>query len=385
MLTKEPNVITELGLNKLNYSVKEIDGIFNTCNTQLSSIINNNSCLVVIGENVYHIYGSLIYNYFETYLKDKYKIITITDLENNKNMSTITYILDEAQKMGLDRKGIMIGIGGGITMDMVGFASSMYRRKIEYIRIPTTLIGFVDAGIGIKTGINYHSSKNFIGAFYPPKICLNDYSFLNTLSVIEIRNGISEMLKMGIIIDAKLFARIEGNIDDIIVSKCTCKEGRIAIYEAIYDMLRELDKNFYEECLERLVDFGHTFSPFIEVSSNYKIPHGHAVTLDMAISCDASYKLGFLSLADRNKILNVLLKAGLKVYDDETFKSTEMANSLKNIILHRGGNLNLVLPSKIGKAFFYKEDITSEFLNLIFDTLKNYQLNFKYDESKYCF
>lgn len=373
MIQKEEKNVSVLSNNKMCYTVLEVEGVFDPQNNCLKEQIGDNNCLVVTSFNVYENYAERIQNYFDLHYEGHYHLIQIDDKEQNKNIDSISNILESAKSMKLDRKGLMIAIGGGIIMDMVGFAASMYRRKVEYIRIPTTLIGYVDAGIGIKTGINFHDSKNFVGAFYPPKVCINDYSFLKTLNSEEIKNGISEILKMGIITDYKLFCIVENNIHEIMNTKCLCEGGKNAIYSSIYDMLVELDKNFYEDNLERLVDFGHTFSPFIETDSDYLIPHGHAVALDIAISTELSYELGYIDTSSRNRILELLLKTGLSIFNFDTFKPFEMAKSLDNIILHRGGELNLVLPMCIGKAFFYKGIIEDVLLKKVFSNLKKIQ------------
>lgn len=373
MVNKEEKNVSVLSNNKMCYSVLEVERVFDKQNVCLKEKIGDNNCLVITSFNVYENYSEYIQNYFDLHFKEHYHLIQIDDKEQNKNIDSISFILESAKSMKLDRKGLMIAIGGGIIMDLVGFAASMYRRKVEYIRIPTTLIGYVDAGIGIKTGINFHNSKNFIGAFYPPKVCINDYSFLKTLNIKEIKNGISEILKMGIVTDNKLFCIVENNIHEIMNTKCLCEGGKKAIYSSIYDMLVELDKNFYEDNLERLVDFGHTFSPFIETDSDYTIPHGHAVALDIAISTELSYELGYIDISNRDRIHKLLLKTELAIFDSETFKPFEMSKSLENIILHRGGELNLVLPICIGKAFFYKGEIKEVLLKKVFSNLKKYQ------------
>ena len=139
-------------------------------NSTFADYIADRKCFVVISDKVYNLYGEKIAGYLEKYLRCQYVLFPLEDNENNKNFETIQNILYEAKKLGLGRKDIMIGIGGGIILDMVGFAASMYRRRINYIRIPTTLIGYIDAGVGIKTGINFDDIKIYIDAFNPPEI-----------------------------------------------------------------------------------------------------------------------------------------------------------------------------------------------------------------------
>lgn len=360
--------------SSIKYDILLSNILLDNGNNALERYINDRDLLIVVSNKVNTLYGEKIKKLFDNVAKVSFLIIETG--EHNKNFKNIIKILEAAQKVNLSRNGLLIAIGGGILMDMVGFAVSMYRRKVDYLRIPTTLIGQIDAGIGIKTGINFNNSKNFIGSFYPPIACINDPKFLSTLSKKEIQNGLAEILKMAILCDSVLFDLVENNFNKLISTKFQCSCAMEVNYRAIYEMIRELKPNFYEHSLKRLVDFGHTFSPFIETYSNYRISHGFAVALDIAISTEISFILGKIDLKDKDRILDLFMKIGLKIYDEETFNSNLMWESLEKITAHRGGNLNLPIPTKIGSATFLYDinDISCGILDKAIKSLKNRSL-----------
>ncbi len=362
------------------YEVVNSKDIFSPDNKKLYEFCKDRKCLVIISETVYRLYNDKIYRYFkDIILNNKMEIITIETGEKNKDISNVLNIINSAKSFKLDRKGLLIGIGGGILLDIVGFAASMYRRRIDYVCIPTTLIGQIDAGIGIKTGVNYCGTKNFIGAFYPPTLVVNDIDFLKTLSKSDFSAGLSEIVKIGLVCDKNLIEILEEHSDYILGAYTNGKyeEVLMKINEiAIVRMLEQLSINFLEKNLERLVDFGHTFSPFIEESSNFNIQHGHAVALDMAISTELSYQKGYITECERVRIHTLLHKLGLKIYNSEVFVLDKMWKFLEEIILHRGNKLNLVVPYGIGKGCFVRdvEEISKDMLLKAFESLKIYRI-----------
>ncbi|HEX3044402.1 MAG TPA: sedoheptulose 7-phosphate cyclase [Bacillota bacterium] len=379
-------VMNVAGSREFFYEIVFGNHLFVTGNDTLSKYLTNKKCLVIMSDTISRLYYKNINNYFTTETSTgNFRIVKIKTGETNKEWVNVSLVIENAKKFDLGRRDLLIAIGGGILMDIVGFAASMYRRGIDYIRIPTTLVGQIDAGIGLKTGVNFSNSKNFIGSFYPPIAAINDIEFLRTLPVHEIQNGLAETIKMGIVTSKELFELLEENIRELLTRNFRAEVFNDIYYLAIDAMIHELSANFYEKVLERLVDFGHTFSPFIETHSNWSISHGFAVAMDMAISTELAYLLGYLSPDKYCRILNILLSSGLHIYDPRVYKPDLIHNSLKDIILHRGGALNLVVPDDIGSGKFIKniDLITTERLNEAFCNLKNYQIRFQKNNSRY--
>ncbi|MBJ6361088.1 sedoheptulose 7-phosphate cyclase [Paenibacillus sp. GCM10012307] len=379
-LRVDNNIIKTTSQYEFSFDVVTTNNIFDLNNTAILNVCKGKKLLIVISETIETLYGERIRNYFEgNYKPEMFKIIIINTTEANKNIENVLSVCKAGKEFGLDRTSLMVAIGGGILMDIVGFASSIFKRKLNYIRIPTTLVGHIDAGVGIKTGVNFSGSKNYIGAFHPPVNVINDIDFLKTLPVKEIVCGLSEIIKMGIIVDMELFELVESHYAVLIEGRY---QGDILISNrvnnlAIVGMLKQLIINFYENDLERLVDFGHTFSPFIEEYTNYRVKHGIAVAMDMAISTEISYLLNKISKNERNRILNLILNIGVNIYDEKIYNTQLMYKSLINIVLHRGGDLNLVIPTEIGQATFIKslDEVPCYLLQVVFENLKNYQLS----------
>ncbi|MEK5071621.1 sedoheptulose 7-phosphate cyclase [Sporosarcina sp. FSL K6-1508] len=361
----------------LEYDVILTNKIFDIENKTIKNYCYGKKILVVLSETVNKLYSKYVIEYFEYNFKQQYKIIVIPTTEYNKNIESVSNICKAGKEFCLDRNSLMVAIGGGILLDMVGFSASMYKRRMDYIKIPTTLLGQIDAGIGIKTGVNFEDSKNFLGSYHPPIATINDIKLLETLQKKEVLFGLAEIIKMAIVKDSILFELIESNSQSLI--KYNFQEKNDIPHKinerSILRMLEELTGNFLEHNLERLVDFGHTFSPFIEGFTNYKVSHGAAVALDIAISTELNYIKNGISKIDRDRILNLILDIGLQIYDEKTFIPDLMWESLQNILLHRGMNLNLVVPINIGEATFIKniKEISPQLLNQTFTSLNKIQ------------
>ena len=277
-----------------------------------------------------------------------------------KDAENLEKIIVRALEADLPRDGVMIGVGGGVILDAVGFAAQQYRRMVSYYRIPTTLVGQIDAGVGIKVGINYKSSKNLLGAFYPPSLVINCTDFLFSLPQEDFVCGISEILKAGIadcpqIVSAFLQSETVFFPLSLQENDRLLEDFQIVTDLAIQTMLMNLQSNFYEQKeLRRLMDFGHTFSPIIEGKSDYRIPHGFAVAIDMFICIYISRCLQLISDDLFLLYQSLFEKYGLLRYfkDIPSDFGEIFEESVHKTVLHRAGNLNLVIPTGYGRSAF---------------------------------
>ncbi|WDE11115.1 sedoheptulose 7-phosphate cyclase [Thalassomonas haliotis] len=346
--------LTVSALADFGYSIINRAGIFEPDDLLLKQLLGNKKTLFVISPTVYELYGDKISAYMQCHLAPgQYHLSVTPSTELNKTMDSVLAISAEAKAFGLDRDGCFVAIGGGIVLDMVGFAASMYRRGTRFIKIPTTLVGQVDVAVGVKTGINFQQSKNMLGTYYPAYATINDKQFLDTLSARELRCGMAEVIKMGLVCDADIFEQIEafyagGESRDI-------RDMDYDIFvRAMLRMIEELQPNLLEIELERLVDFGHTFSMRFETHSDHQHLHGEAVAMDMALSCCLSHLMGYLSEGLCVRALALLVKTGLPVYDENCCTLESLLASIEEVSLHRNA-VNLVLPSSIGEGCFIKE------------------------------
>ncbi|MGL6312733.1 sedoheptulose 7-phosphate cyclase [Vibrio sp. WXL103] len=346
-------------LQDMAYEVRLENNIFNSTNSSLKQAVlanGSSNSLVFIDDNVDHIHGSSIKQYFDK-LDISYKWVTLPSGEEQKNMDRTLEVIDHAIDIGLLRKSdSIIAIGGGVVTDIVGFAASLYRRGASYIRVPTTLMGQIDAGIGVKTGINYANKKNRLGTYYPPKSVVIDPYFLTTTTQRHINNGIAEVVKMALIKDYRLYQvlkKLNRQIKPNEFGRGNHDLQAVLSY-SIEGMLEELEPNFQEDNLKRLVDFGHTFSPILEMKHSDSMLHGEAVAIDMAFSVALSNAKGLLTNDNTVEIFTLMRNLGLETYCS-SFTKQLIDESIKDAIKHRNGDLNLPLPTSIGKAQFVNE------------------------------
>ena len=269
----------------------------------------------------------------------------------------------------------LIVIGGGVVLDIASFAASIYRRGVPIIKIPTNLLSIVDACVGVKTGINYGLMRNRIGTYYAPKKVLIDKNFLKTCPKRHISNGLGEIFKIALIKSKLLFEDLESYVDDVGIEEKFCF-GALAskiVNQSITLMLEELEPNLYEKNLQRCVDFGHSFSPYIELKNVNQLLHGEAVTLDCLFSSCLSYNLDFMSLEALKKIYGLANKLGLPLFHKDFTNKELLKVSLDQTKAHRNGNLNLPIPNGIGSYFFLNDlndDDLSKTIQLFSDIYK---------------
>ncbi len=232
--------------------------------------------------------------------------IIIPDGERYKNLKTVEKIWTEMLKAGIDRKGCVIALGGGVIGDIAGFVSATYMRGIRYVQVPTTLLAQVDASIGGKTGIDHKLGKNLIGAFHQPLFVLSDISTFKTLQEREYRAGLAEVIKYGIIKDAQLFRFMETERERVLARN---GESMIYIVRRCSEIKAEIvERDEREETgLRSILNFGHTIAHAIESATGYrKYLHGEAVAMGMVVEAELSEVLGYTSEEEVEKVRKVI-------------------------------------------------------------------------------
>ena len=264
----------------VEFTLKYSSDIFNINNHDLLSFGESNRKLVVIDKAVNEIYGQRLVDYFKT-MKVELKLFVLDATESNKTWEYTDKVLQFFEDAGALRREPIIVIGGGVLLDLVGFCCSIYRRGIPYVKVPTTLLAIVDASVGVKVAANHFERRNRIGAYYPPIATLLDKKFIATQDGRNIINGIAEIFKLAVIKDIELFELLEESYEQLISERFQL--GAVpdrVINLAITGMIEELSPNLWERKLDRCVDFGHSFSPIIEMKNIVTLQHGEAVALD---------------------------------------------------------------------------------------------------------
>ena len=272
--------------------------------------------------------------------------------ETSKSMDSVLELCAAASALDLGRDGVMIALGGGVCMDIVAVAASLFRRGIAHLRIPTTLVGQVDAGIGVKGGINF-CGKNQLGCFHPPLGVVVDPHFLRTLPARDLRNGLAEIVKIAVVRSPSLFEAVEEGWPGLVAFDPP--RALPIVRQAVAELLGALSDNLFEDRgYERLADFGHSFSPAIESASAWRVAHGEAVALDMALSTTIARRMGMIGAEQAERIIGLIEAIGLDLWSHHLTPAL-CRSALDKAAAHRGGRMNLVVPTGIGEAAFLRE------------------------------
>ena len=285
----------------------------------------------------------------------KYNLTTFNFKANEKSKSlyTVSFFLNKLLSKNFNRSDLVIAVGGGITGDLTGFVASIFKRGINFINVPTTLLSQTDAAIGGKTGVNSKFGKNLIGSFSQPKLVLCDTSFLKSLKKKEMICGYAEIIKHAIIKDRSFFNWLKLN------TKYILNRNPIKLIYAIKKSCKIklffVQKDVNEKNLRMILNFGHTFAHAIEVKNNYskKITHGEAVLTGMILATKLSVKKNVCSIKTLNELLTIYsennLSYTLKKYSDEK-SINSLISYLKNDKKNNDEKINFILLKRIGKT-----------------------------------
>ncbi|MEC9381768.1 MAG: 3-dehydroquinate synthase [Thermodesulfobacteriota bacterium] len=289
-----------------------------------------------------------LYKSYERYLKiNNILLIKVSPGELSKSIETKVYIEDLLFKNGFNRKSLIIAFGGGVIGDLGGYVASTFMRGIDIIHVPTSLISIVDSAIGGKTGIDNKFGKNLIGTFYNPKEIIVNKNFLKTLPKKEIRQGLAEIIKYGIIQDKSLIRLLENIEVDFI--KNTRRIQDEIIKKCINIKVKVVREDFKESNKRMILNFGHTIGHAIEKYYKYKKSHGDCIGIGMLIESKIATDIGILSEKDYSKIKNILLRFNLLSLKLKPTSSNKLIDNMKLDKKNKTNKITFVLPEAIGK------------------------------------
>ena len=277
-------------------------------------------------------------------------VIRIDTGEGIKNIDTVNHIIDELVEIEADRSIFILGIGGGILCDIVGFVASIYMRGVSFGFISTTLLSQVDASVGGKNGINFKGYKNIVGVFNQPDFVICDPEMLKTLPEDELLNGCAEIIKHGAIADKELFKYLEQNYEGIFALDREVLEK--VVYDSIVIKSNVVNRDEKEKGERRKLNFGHTIGHAIEKVTGTS--HGKAVSLGMVAASNLSESRGLLSSNEKERIIQLLKNMKLPV-EIQTDKE-KVLDAMKRDKKREGESIHFVLLDGIGKAVI--EEIT---------------------------
>lgn len=363
-MTSDPQAWRVRYQRTIEYEIVNSPDLFDLDNTDLlyPGIADDSRRFVVIDSNVEKHFSTQIRHYFIHHGVEA-KIVSFPGGEDSKTIDSYLSLVRELDSFPIHRRDEpIIMIGGGVLSDVTGFVASSYRRSVPHLKVPTTLMGYIDASIGIKTGINYNGYKNRIGSFEPPLKVLLDKSLLKTLPKRHILNGIAEIIKLAVIKDAGLFGMLEECGVSCVDAKFQDGEGGMILDRAITGMLEELEPNLFEEDLARKVDFGHTFSYGLEIRHEANLLHGEAVLLDIIFSSMIALKRCLISEEEIDRIFKLVETLGFKL-NFSLLDPAALWQSLEERTCHRNGVQRVPLPHRLGECVFVNDIKQQEILS----------------------
>lgn len=280
-------------------------------------------------------------------------VITIPEGEGSKSLETYSLLLDRLATLECDRRTVLVCCGGGVISDTGGFVASSYMRGIDYVNLPTTLLGQVDACVGGKVAVNARQAKNLFGAFHHPSLVVGDPGLLGTLSTRDFRSGLAEAVKVAFLAGPELFERLEACIEPIMARDPLVLTGLIA--EAARLKMDMIASDPYEADLRRPLNFGHTIGHPIETEFQYRgIRHGESVAAGMGVATSVSLSRGLIEPSLAERVFDLLARFGLPGIDDE-LRPDRIIQHLRHVRLIRGCSLHFVLPVALGEVLITDE------------------------------
>lgn len=280
--------------------------------------------------------------------------LVLPDGEATKTLACVSRIWDVLLEAGFNRRCTLVALGGGVIGDMVGFAAACYQRGVAFIQVPTTLLSQVDSSVGGKTGVNHPLGKNMVGAFWQPRAVLIDTDTLKTLPAAEFSAGLAEVIKYGLIRDAKFLAWLEAEMAALrnlepealawaIERSCQLKADIVAADET-------------EQGVRALLNLGHTFGHAIEAHQGYgNWLHGEAVGVGMLMAAELSCRLGWLSADEVERSAAIIASAGLPLKAPVGMGAEDFLSRMRLDKKNVDDRLRLVLLETLGKAVVYDE------------------------------
>jgi len=342
-------------------------GVFDEVGVYLREISSSPSVLIISDTQVFPLYG-------ERLLKNlamacfRWEVLTFAAGEQSKNMDTVLTLVREMLRLGMDRKTLIIALGGGVVGDVAGFVASIYMRGIPYVQIPTSLIAQVDSSIGGKTGVDLEEGKNLIGTFYQPKAVFIDPSLLDTLPQKEWENGLAEIIKYGVIDERKsLFKLLKRETTNL-------RRPTGPILERIIYHCCRIKKNVVERDerdlgLRHGLNFGHTLGHALEAVSNYHLSHGRGVAYGMLFALRLSEKLVGLKAQERREVEGLIKAVGLPTVIPPELDGESILEKLRRDKKKEGKTINFVLIKEIGK-WVLQGGIEENLIKAVFEELR---------------
>ena len=300
------------------------------------------SLAIVTDENVGPLYAAQ--------LGDAECVITLPAGEQYKTLASISIIYDQLLAAGFDRKGTIVGLGGGVIGDMAGFAAATYMRGVDFVQCPTSLLAMVDASVGAKTGVDLPQGKNLVGAFKQPTAVIADISTLKTLPPEELSSGMAEIIKHGLIANPELFQKLSTTTHQLSITNY-----QSLIHEAIQVKRDVVQEDPFEMGRRAVLNLGHTFGHAIEHVSGYAVRHGEGVAMGLVAAANLSARLEYCDPVLQTDIEAVLQLYNLPTRIPANLPLADLYSAMGNDKKKSAGKLRFILLRDVGEVFMTDE------------------------------
>ena len=300
-------------------------------------------------------------------LDSELHVFQVPDGEDGKSISTLTKIWNWLGAAGFTRSDLVIGIGGGAITDLAGFAAASWLRGLDWVAVPTSLAGMVDASVGGKTGINSDYGKNLIGAFHSPIAVIIDTAFLKTLSDRDFSAGMAEVIKCGFIADRKILdVAIAHTVDSVRRNPDVISE---LIHRAVMVKAQVVSSDFKESFAREVLNYGHTLGHAIEIHAKYQLRHGEAVAIGLVYAAELAAARGLITASELDLHRTILVAYKLPItFDRQAWQKLAPLLALDKKV--RGNTIRFVALNGIGSTIRL-EDLTSTELDAAYERISS--------------
>jgi len=321
---------------------------------KLSPYIKGSRVLVVTNEVVAPLYLEALMASLQAAGNVQVDTLVLPDGEHTKTLATLQLIYDALLSNRHERSTTLIALGGGVTGDITGFAAATYQRGVNFIQVPTTLLAQVDSSVGGKTGVNHALGKNMIGAFYQPQCVLVDIDVLSTLSARELRAGMAEVIKYGLLGNYEFFVWLEQHIEALLTGDADLLTQAVKI--CCEEKARIVAADEREGGMRALLNLGHTFGHAIEAAMGYgNWLHGEAVATGMVMAADLSRRMGWIGADDAARARELVVRAGLPVCPPPEMTADQFMSLMAVDKKVQSGKVRFVLLRGLGGAVIESE------------------------------
>lgn len=328
----------------------------------LQRATDSSQVLVVTNETVAPLYLEAVE---QTYADRKLARVILPDGERYKTLASFERIISALLENGFDRGCSLVALGGGVVGDITGFAAASYQRGVACVQIPTTLLAQVDSSVGGKTAVNHPLGKNMIGAFHQPAHVIADTAALATLDARELKAGIAEVIKYGLLGDPEFFDWLETHLDEVLALDQDAVTW--AVRRSCENKAAVVARDETESGVRALLNLGHTFGHGIENVHGYgNWLHGEAVACGMCMAADLSVGMGTLEADEYRRITALIRRAGLPVDPPPGIDGDALHQAMRVDKKNRDGRIRLVLLRGIGDAFLCDDYPDAEFRRVVY-------------------